>query len=119
MTSFREALVAKFQEEGITVVPYNFYAENERYVIVRPAGVIDDREQCSVIAVNMMANYLDDPDEGMAEHANRVHGILRLNGVSVVGSETVEYLTANQDATRGEFRVAILFTVSSTQRGLK
>ena len=116
-TSFRERLIEAFDAADIEVVPYTYFADNVRYVMVRPAGILNDRETCQVTAVNMMANYLNDPDEGLAEFANRVYSILRGVGINIVGSETVQYTETGADA-RGEFRAAILFTVTGTHRGL-
>jgi len=120
-TSFRERIIGAFEDEGVTVVSYGQIAFDTEFVMVRPAGVLDDREQVTVIAANPIAAHMPDRDEGLAEFANRVHTVLRNVGVSVYGSETVDYdpMGGRTDgSSSGGQRTCILFSVSSLYRGV-
>lgn len=76
--SLRERIIMLLGLElpGYPVVPWGAVGVS-RFLMVRPAGIVLDREAVEVWIVNPRASTVGDPDVSLAETTNTVYGLLR------------------------------------------
>ena len=113
--TLRDEVTETLQGAGYPVIPWNGLAAGEA-VIVRPGGIVTEREIVEVWIINPPA-YSDglggDPDSGLAELAADVYNALRTTLLDTSVGPTTVY-----DPTGKSPRSAMVLTGNGRQRGL-
>jgi len=107
--SLRQAVMMALADKGHIVVPWG-NATSQDAVIVRPGGIVSEREVVEVWIVNA---YRADPDEGLAERGNAIFNELRtmLLDITVTPGPTYDPVGAVPHST-------LILTGAGRARGL-
>ena len=113
--TLRDEVIQVLQDGGYPVIPWNGLAPGET-VIVRPGGIVTEREIVEVWIINppVYSNDLEgDPDSGLAELTSDVYNSLRTTLLDMTVGPTTTY-----DPTGKSPRSAMVLTGNGRQRGL-